>query len=407
MDRLSLIGSQDALILLRASFSAPRVQHLLRCSPLVDNAALTTFDDLLRSTVSLIMTYQTHSGSRHLADQRGLPWRETSCITYTSCLSSFSGEHSITPNHHSVEPSMCIWFLLWNIPSSLVHVQRPSPQQRKFPVNSQPGTGHVFWWTEQKWKQTLLTYVRRWHSGDWLAALPIAMCGLRLDDEVIRMEVALRLGLDLCVPVAVGHRSMRGTFMPWCVNTHQAEFKAPCPQWYYFPGVHLSWRSCNEGTNGTFPEWRQKPGWIDSHPVAEWEVIDMGCHGCHHASRLLYQCFSKFCWCCTEMVASRKSVTQVCGLASVVYLSADSALNAWSNEFFGYGILHCSGPQNRCVFDERDGHFFSAAIYGSAVLQRNFAAREFRWSRRTSSCSRFFVLISFLFNSRDLYYRWY
>jgi len=108
MDRLSLIGSQDALILLRASFSAPRVQHLLRCSPLVDNAALTTFDDLLRSTVSLIMTYQTHSGSRHLADQRGLPWRETSCITYTSCLSSFSSEHSITPNHHSVEPSMCI-----------------------------------------------------------------------------------------------------------------------------------------------------------------------------------------------------------------------------------------------------------------------------------------------------------
>ena len=54
MDRLSLIGSQDALILLRASFSAPRVQHLLRCSPSVDNAALTTFDDLLRSALNRI-----------------------------------------------------------------------------------------------------------------------------------------------------------------------------------------------------------------------------------------------------------------------------------------------------------------------------------------------------------------
>jgi len=35
VNRLALISAQDALILLRASFSAPRVQHLLRCSPFV------------------------------------------------------------------------------------------------------------------------------------------------------------------------------------------------------------------------------------------------------------------------------------------------------------------------------------------------------------------------------------
>jgi len=37
------------------------------------------------------------------------------------------------------------------------------------------------------------------HSGAWLAALPIASCGLRLDDEAVRVAVALRLGLHLCV----------------------------------------------------------------------------------------------------------------------------------------------------------------------------------------------------------------
>ena len=38
------------------------------------------------------------------------------------------------------------------------------------------------------------------HSGDWLFALPIASCGLKLNDEVVRIGVGLRLGLPLCVP---------------------------------------------------------------------------------------------------------------------------------------------------------------------------------------------------------------
>ena len=38
------------------------------------------------------------------------------------------------------------------------------------------------------------------HSGDWLFALPTASCGLKLDDEAVRVAVGLRVGLDLCVP---------------------------------------------------------------------------------------------------------------------------------------------------------------------------------------------------------------
>ena len=52
IDRLKLICAQDALILLRVSFSAPSVQHLMRCSPSVDNPALVDFDKLLRCAVS-------------------------------------------------------------------------------------------------------------------------------------------------------------------------------------------------------------------------------------------------------------------------------------------------------------------------------------------------------------------
>jgi len=34
------------------------------------------------------------------------------------------------------------------------------------------------------------------HSGDWLFAVPIASCGLKLDDEAVRVAVGLRLGME-------------------------------------------------------------------------------------------------------------------------------------------------------------------------------------------------------------------
>ena len=38
------------------------------------------------------------------------------------------------------------------------------------------------------------------HSGDWLYALPVASCGMLLDNEAVRVAIGLRLGLELCVP---------------------------------------------------------------------------------------------------------------------------------------------------------------------------------------------------------------
>ena len=38
------------------------------------------------------------------------------------------------------------------------------------------------------------------HSGDWLNVLPVTNCGLRLDNEAIRVGIGLRLGSKLCEP---------------------------------------------------------------------------------------------------------------------------------------------------------------------------------------------------------------
>jgi len=52
---------------------------------------------------------------------------------------------------------------------------------------------------EQSQKARILASVAP-HSRDWLLALPIANCGLMLDDEAARVAVCMRLGLALCAP---------------------------------------------------------------------------------------------------------------------------------------------------------------------------------------------------------------
>ena len=42
------------------------------------------------------------------------------------------------------------------------------------------------------------------HGSEWLRALPIAACGLRMDDEAVRVAIGLRLGCELCEPHVCG-----------------------------------------------------------------------------------------------------------------------------------------------------------------------------------------------------------
>jgi len=52
-----------------------------------------------------------------------------------------------------------------------------------------------------------LLAARMTHSGDWLLSLPITACGLRLDDETVRISAALMLGSELGSP----HSCRRGS----------------------------------------------------------------------------------------------------------------------------------------------------------------------------------------------------
>jgi len=49
-------------------------------------------------------------------------------------------------------------------------------------------------------QRACLLEARATHSDDWLLALPVTACGLRLDDEAVRIVVAFRLSSELGSP---------------------------------------------------------------------------------------------------------------------------------------------------------------------------------------------------------------
>ena len=210
VDRLRLINSQDALVLLRASFSAPRVQHLLRCSPSVDNAALIIFDDLLRSALNRL-TNSNLTDTQWLQatlpiKEGGLGVRRVSSLALpaflASAASTLSLQASILSNHPCPsdffsETFQARWSASYGSPPPGELTSKQSAWDRPGVLFDRARVEESL--VDERQKATFLAAATR-HSGDWLTALPIASCGLRLDNEAVRVAVALRLGLNLCVP---------------------------------------------------------------------------------------------------------------------------------------------------------------------------------------------------------------
>ena len=141
MDRLSLIGSQDALILLRV----PLV--LLECSIYsVALHRLTTFDDLLRSALNRITNCdisdtQWLQASLPIKDG-GLSVRRVASLALpayiASAVSTQSLQTTILSSRQCASDSYFETYRVhWSTSNGL-------PPTGKLHVNSQPGTGQVF-----------------------------------------------------------------------------------------------------------------------------------------------------------------------------------------------------------------------------------------------------------------------
>jgi len=209
IDRLKNINSHDALVLLRACFSAPKIQFLLRCAPCNNHPLLEKFDSLLKSALSLITNScvsetQWLQASLPIKDG-GLGIRRVVSLALPSFLASAASTTTLQENIlHRCNLDSYQQFTEYTKTWSDLHscdIPDPSSSHRQSAWD-RPGIERdkatVWNSADEPTSKRRLASASAPHSGDWLHAVPVSSCGLKLDDEAIRIAVGLRLGIDLC-----------------------------------------------------------------------------------------------------------------------------------------------------------------------------------------------------------------
>jgi hypothetical protein len=204
----SLLDSHDALVLLRSCFSAPKILFLLRCSPCFGNPKLEVFDNLLKVGLSSITNTDLSEVQWIQASLPvrvgGIGVRRVASLAISAYLASAAStlelQHSILDHSHALSDShvddyTTVWSDNFGPPPLL-------PAARKQRAWDQPQIEAdkqlVLSSYSDPYHRARLSAVMAPHSGDWLLALPVTSCDLRLSNEAIRVAVGLRLGIKIC-----------------------------------------------------------------------------------------------------------------------------------------------------------------------------------------------------------------
>ena len=212
--RLPLMPAHDCLFLLRNVVTTPRLVYTLRTAPCTGSKELVLYDEVLRSTLSTTLNVDLSDGGWQQASLPvrwgGLGVRSAVMLAPSAYLASAASTATLVQKllppflHHITDRSTPNALAAWKSavePSTLPPVDVAATRQRSWddPCCQRSSTLLLNSAVDDTDKARLRASLTA-TSGAWLQALPISSVGLRMDDDVIRVAVGLRLGSNLCEP---------------------------------------------------------------------------------------------------------------------------------------------------------------------------------------------------------------
>jgi len=212
--RLRKLASHEAYYLLKSCFAIPRLQYLLRCSPVFASPGRWELDDIIKETLSSILNTQL---DEDIWTQASLPvrWgglgvRNVSSLAMSAFLSSL---HATEPLVQAMLPlsflsspdplaqTACTsWIQVGglNLPQGV----EASRQRSWDDVICGATYDHLLMRADQSSRARLLA-VASPDAGAWLQVLPCRNLGLCLSDREVRVAIGLRFGAPLVAHIIV------------------------------------------------------------------------------------------------------------------------------------------------------------------------------------------------------------
>ena len=208
LGRFPLISAHDGLVILKNFISAPKLMYILRCSPTFGHSLLDGFDRNLRLGLSRLANVHVDDlnwvqASLPVKDG-GLGIRRVGLLAPFAFHASAAATHDIQAQLLSVgcpcDPYLDSARDVWSgrYGSSELQGTDRSKQRCWDQASVDHGLKVLESHHSDPYHKARLMASRNPDGGHLRHAWPISACGLRLDDEAVRVDIGLRLMIDLC-----------------------------------------------------------------------------------------------------------------------------------------------------------------------------------------------------------------
>lgn len=206
ISRLESMNAHQALFILRNCLLLPKMMHLLRSSPCwLFKHNLNEFDEMMKRSVTNIVNV---SFDENAWNQSSLPIRRgglgltlTRDIASSAFISSMHATKNlraeiVSSNEEILNSAIDDWMLESSaeIPTVKVDVQ----QSWSSPIMENKLSNLFISFEDDACQKARLLAASEKESGLWLSTLPSSSLGLCLDNDSLRIAVALRIGAKIC-----------------------------------------------------------------------------------------------------------------------------------------------------------------------------------------------------------------